>query len=192
MADAGHTSQRQDHEPVKAALRESILRNFAIAPGTSLLGVTIEKRRLHSIRSAAREYKLHQLTPAKPWLQPDRTRRRSSSLFTTRGRCSTPRRPKVCFDRAANAIPIKRPAGIHGHRSIAVSRLIAEGYVTYLIDTRRAEGLAPVVDREDVDAFLTVSMKVRSLCLIRQQAPVRSPGPPAEPAANRRRSSGSC
>lgn len=52
---AHYQSDDTELVPLRDLLRDSILENWAIAPGTNVLGEVLSVRRLHSVASAAEE-----------------------------------------------------------------------------------------------------------------------------------------
>ncbi|UGV26999.1 hypothetical protein E0H22_15660 [Rhodopseudomonas boonkerdii] len=49
-----------DYDPVREVMRTHILENFALGPDDEVFGKPVEQRRLHSIRTAAKSYQMHQ------------------------------------------------------------------------------------------------------------------------------------
>jgi hypothetical protein len=52
--------QGPDYDPVREVMREHILNNFALGPNDEVFGKPVGTRRLHSIRTAAKTYNMHQ------------------------------------------------------------------------------------------------------------------------------------
>lgn len=143
-------SDDRDLEPVRTMLRDHIVETLPVGPGDIVLGQPVQQRRLHSIRSAALQHGVHQVTARKILTLAGIAPAERGELSDDRI-LFAPDPADALLERVARGIPAKE---IHSYLDVSrthMKHLIERRDIRPILDI---DGLEALYDTADLDAFI--------------------------------------